>query len=410
MGIARVAVIGGGPAGVIAAGYSAKGGNHTVLLEKNNILLKKLLITGKGRCNITNNCDISDFFTQIPKNPEFMYSALYSFTNGDIVSLLADYGVETKVERGNRIFPVSGKAKTVADALEKFARGSGVQIKLNSEVKGVTKKDGKFIVSLKNGGKFEDVKNIDKLIIATGGISYPLTGSTGDGYKFAEKFGHSVTETKGGLVPLETKEEFVRELVGLSLKNVGVKIKNSRGKTVYDDFGEMLFSHYGVTGPTIISASSHINEKEENTIIIDLKPALSEKQLDERIIRDFLEFKNKNFANSLVQLLPKSLIPVIVKLSAISPDKKVNEITKEERRRLVSILKNFTLTFKKKRPVRDAIITSGGINVNEINPSTMESKIMSGLYFCGEILDVDGYTGGFNLQIAYSTGYLAGTN
>jgi predicted Rossmann fold flavoprotein len=338
-----------------------------------------------------------------------MYSAFYSFTNGDIVNLLADYGVKTKVERGDRVFPVSDSAKTVADALEKFARGNGADIRLNSEVKGVTKKDGKFTVSLKNGGKLENIKEIDKLIISTGGMSYPLTGSTGDGYKFAEKFGHSVTEIKGGLVPLETKEEFLGELAGLSLKNVGVKIKNSRGKTVYEDFGEMMFSHYGVTGPTVISASSHINEKEENTIIIDLKPALTEQRLDGRVIRDFSEFKNKNFANSLARLLPKSLIPVIVRLSGIPPDKKVNEITKEERRRLVFLLKNFTLAFKKKRPAAEAIITSGGINVKEINPSTMESKITPGLYFCGEILDVDGYTGGFNLQIAYSTGYLAGS-
>jgi len=402
----KVVVIGGGPAGVIAAGFSAKN-NNTILLEKNDILLKKLLITGKGRCNITNSCDISDFFQNIPKNPDFMYSSLYSFTNDDIVNLLKENGVETKVERGGRIFPVTDKAKTVADGLKKFLEKSGTKISLNSSVKDIEKRSDKFIITLENNKKIE---NIDSVIIATGGISYPKTGSTGSGYKFSKKLGHTVTELKGGLVPLEVKEEFVKKLVGLSLRNVDLKVKNENGKKIFQEFGEMMFSHYGITGPLVISASSHIDDTKENTVIIDLKPALSEKQLDDRILRDFAKFHNKNFANSLDELLPKSMIPVIVELSGIEPEKKVNSITKEERKQLAASLKELKLTITEKRPVSEAIVTSGGISVKEINPSTMESKIVPKLYFCGEVIDVDAYTGGFNLQIAYSTGYLAGIN
>ena len=399
----NVVVIGGGPAGVIAAAFSAKK-NNTVLLEKNDILLKKLLITGKGRCNITNNCDISDFFENIPRNPDFMYSSLYSFTNDDIINLLSEYGVKTKSERGGRVFPVTDKSKTVADGLIKLLEKSGTKIKLNSSVKSINKAS-KFIITLENG---ERITDIDSVIIATGGISYPKTGSDGSGHKLARKFGHTVTELKGGLVPLETKEELFRKLVGLSLKNVKLSIKNEKGKTIFSEFGEMMFAHYGITGPLVISASSHIDDKTENTAIIDLKPALSEKQLDDRILRDFSKFSNKNFTNSLDELLPKSLIPVIVELSRIPPEKKVNSITREERHRLVLLLKNLSMSIMGKRPVSEAIITSGGISVKEINPSTMESKLVPGLYFCGEIIDVDAYTGGFNLQIAYSTGYLAG--
>ena len=390
---------------MIAAGFSAKR-NDTILLEKNEILLKKLLITGKGRCNITNNCDISDFFSNIPKNPEFMYSSLYSFTNDDIIALLAEHGVKTKSERGGRVFPVTDKAKTVAEGLTNFLEKSGTKVRLNSSVKSI-EKDCKFRITLENGGKIED---IDYVVIATGGVSYPKTGSTGDGYRFSKKFGHMVTALKGGLVPLETGEEIFKRLVGLSLKNVELKIKNEKGKIIFQEFGEMMFAHYGITGPIVISASSHINDETQNTAIIDLKPALSEKQLDDRILRDFAKFANKNFANSLDELLPKSMIPVMVELSEIPPEKKVNVITKEERRRLVTLFKNLELTITRKRPISEAIITSGGVSVKEINPSTMESKLVSGLYFCGEIIDVDAYTGGFNLQIAYSTGYLAGTN
>lgn len=400
-------VIGGGPAGVIAASYSAKNGNETILVEKNSKLLSKLLITGKGRCNITNNCDIEDFFKNIPVNSQFMYSSLYSFTNDDIVNLLNQYGVETKVERGNRVFPVSDKALTVANGLSSFAKECGVKILLDSKVIKIEKKGDKFKIIIGSG---KIIDNIDNLIIATGGMSYPMTGSTGDGYNFAEKMGHTIATIKGSLVPLEVEERFVKELVGLSLRNVGIKVKNDKNKVIYDDFGEMLFAHFGVTGPLIISASAHINDDIKNTIHIDLKPALSEKQLDERVIRDFVEFQNRDFINSLDKLLPKSLIPVVAELSGIDIHKKCNAITKEERKKLLEILKNLTLTVTKKRPVKEAIITSGGINVSEINPSTMESKLVKGLYFCGEVIDVDGYTGGFNLQIAYSTGYLAGTS
>lgn len=403
----KTVVIGGGPSGIIAASYSAKNGNETILIEKNSKLLKKLLITGKGRCNITNNCDIQDFFNNIPVNKDFMYSSLYSFTNDDIISLLNQYGVETKVERGNRVFPLSDKAQDVANALISFAKDSGVRFLLNSPVIKIEKKGEKFKIVIGSG---KIIDNIDSLIIATGGMSYPMTGSTGDGYEFAKKLGHSISNIKGSLVPLEIEESFIKELVGLSLRNVAIKIKNEKSKVIYEDFGEMLFAHFGVTGPLIISASSHINDNEKNTLHIDFKPALSEKQLDERLIRDFLKFQNRDFINSLDELLPKSLIPVIAKQTGIEFHKKCNSITKEERKKLLDTLKNFTLTITKKRPVKEAIITSGGINVSEINPSTMESKLVKGLYFCGEILDVDAYTGGFNLQISYSTGYLAGIN
>jgi hypothetical protein len=407
VGIKKNVVIGGGPAGVIAASYSAKNGNETILVEKNSKLLCKLLITGKGRCNITNNCDIEDFFKNIPVNSQFMYSALYSFTNDDIVNLLNQYGVETKVERGNRVFPVSDKAQTVATGLTSFAKECGVKVLLNSKVIKIEKKGDQFKIIIGSG---KIIDHIDHLIIATGGMTYPMTGSTGDGYHFAEKMGHTIATIKGALVPLEVEEQFVKELVGLSLRNVGIKVRNEKNKVLYEDFGEMLFAHFGVTGPLIISASSHINDDVKNTLHIDLKPALSEKQLDERLIRDFAKFQNRDFINSLDELLPKSLIPVIAELTGIDLHKKCNAITKDERKKLLEILKNFTLTITKKRPVKDAIITSGGIKVSEINPSTMESKLVKGLYFCGEVIDVDGYTGGFNLQIAYSTGYLAGTS
>lgn len=405
--MSRVAVIGGGPSGVICAAEASRNGNEVFLFEKNSRLLKKLLITGKGRCNITNSADISDFFQNVPVNHEFLYSAFYTFTNEDIIKLLENEGLKTKNERGNRVFPVSDKASDVADALEKYLRKTKTKIRLNSEVTDIEKNENIFTLYI-NKKKQE----FDKVVIATGGLSYPVTGSTGDGYGFSEKLGHTVADLTPGLVPLTVKEEFCRDITGLSLRNVKVKLK-SNGKVIFEDFGEMMFTPYGVTGPLVISASSHLNKKNinnENFLYIDLKPALSEKQLDERILRDFKEFLNKDFANSLNKLLPKSIISVIIDRSGIDPHKKCNSVTKEERRRLVELLKGFKLTVTGKRPVKEAIITSGGINVKEINPSTMESKLVSGLYFCGEVIDVDAYTGGFNLQIAYSTGYLAGIN
>jgi len=400
----KTAVIGGGPAGVICAAEASKKGNTVFLYEKNEKLLKKLLITGKGRCNITNSSDISDFFPQIPVNHEFLYSALYTFTNDDIIQLIENEGVKTKNERGNRVFPVSDKAQDVAYALTSYLKKTNAKVLLNSRVTKILKTSDGFIVEA-NGKK----EQFDCVVIATGGLSYPATGSTGDGYEFSKKLGHTVTQLTPSLVPLEAKESFCEELKGLSLRNVKLKLV-CENKPVFEDFGEMMFTPFGVTGPLIISASSHLNEKKENFIYIDLKPALTEKQLDERILRDFKEFCNKDFANSLNKLLPKSIISVIIGLCGINPHKKCNAITKEERARLVKVLKEFKITVTKKRPIKEAIITSGGINVKEINPSTMESKLIRGLYFCGEIIDVDAYTGGYNLQIAYSTGYLAGTN
>lgn len=401
----KIAIIGGGPAGVMCAATAAKNNDDVHLFEKNNRLMKKLLITGKGRCNITNSSDISDFFYNIPVNHEFLYSAFYTFTNEDIINLLNNEGLKTKNERGNRVFPVSDKASDVADALERHLKKSGAKIHLNAEVENIEKKGDKFILYIN-----KKRQEFDKVVIATGGLSYPVTGSTGDGYRFSQKLGHTVTELEPNLVPLTVKESFCKEMTGLSLRNVCVKLKSNK-KVIFEDFGEMMFTPYGVTGPLIISASSHLNKKNinnDNILLIDLKPALSEKQLDDRILRDFCEFSNKDFSNSLNKLLPKSMISVIIEKSGIDSHKKCNSITKEERRHLVELLKNFTLTVTGKRPIKEAIITSGGISVNEINPSTMHSKIIDGLYFCGEVIDTDAYTGGFNLQIAYSTGYLAG--
>ncbi len=402
-----VAVVGGGPAGMMAAAVSARRGCKTVLIEKNNTLGKKLLITGKGRCNITNNAPIDEFIKNVPVNGNFLYSAFYSFTNDDMIKLIEKLGVKTKVERGERVFPVSDKASDVLAALKRMLANYGVNV-LTSEVKGIRPADNCKWHILLSGNK---ILECDSVVIATGGVSYPLTGSTGDGYRFAKELGHTVTDIKPSLVPLELGENYVRELMGLSLRNVSVTVV-SGNKKIYDDFGEMLFTHYGASGPVILSASSHIKNPAQNSykLVIDLKPALDFKTLDKRILRDFEEFKNKDFANSLGNLLPKKLIPVIIKLSGIAPDTKVNEITREQRHNLVELLKNLTFTVKKFRPVSEAIVTSGGVCIKEINPSTMEYKIAPGVYFAGEVIDVDAYTGGFNLQIAFSTGYVAGMN
>ena len=402
----KVAVIGGGPAGIMAAASSAMQGANVLLIEQNSYLGKKMGITGKGRCNITNACDIRDFIANIPVNGKFMHSAFYAFSNEDMINLLARYGVETKIERGNRVFPVSDKAKTVVDALKAYAKDSGVRA-VQDKVLSVKKLDNGFLLNLEKREKLK----ADRVIIATGGASYTATGSTGDGYKFASDLGHTIITPTPSLVPLTTSGNIAKDLMGLSLKNISVKISDTNGKKLYEDFGEMLFTHFGVSGPVILSASSHLRDFSKKYILsIDLKPALDEEALDKRLLRDFSKELNKDFVNSLDELLPKKLIPVVIKLSGIPERKKVRDITKEERTKLCNLLKKFTLEINGARPINEAIITSGGVSVKEINPKTMESKIVEGLYFAGEVIDVDAYTGGFNLQIAYSTGYLAGEN
>ena len=397
----KVIIIGGGPAGMLAAIKSRKEKNQVTIIEKNKILGKKMLITGKGRCNITSGVDMSEFIKNVPSNGKFLYSSFKNFTNKDILKLLK---IPVKLERGNRYFPVSDKAKDVVDALEKEL--SGVEIVTNTSATEIITKNNEAIGVKTNKGDFF----ADKIILATGGKSYPLTGSTGDGYEMAKKLGHTITQIKPALVPLVAKKESkiqCQQMQGLSLRNVGIKLFNNN-KLIYEDFGEMLFTHYGVTGPIILSASSHLvrQELKNPRIEIDLKPALTDEKLDERILRDFETEKNKEFRNSLDQLLPQKMIPVILEILQIN--KKVNEVKKVERQKLVRILKHFSIEIEVFRDISEAIITSGGINVKEINPKTMESKLIKNLYFAGEIIDVDAYTGGFNLQIAYSTGYTAG--
>lgn len=397
----KVIIIGGGPAGMLAAIKSKKEKNQVTIIEKNKILGKKMLITGKGRCNITSGVDMSEFIKNVPSNGKFLYSSFKNFTNKDILKLL---NIPVKLERGNRYFPVSDKAKDVVDALEKEL--SGVEILTNTSATEIITKNNEAIGVKTNKGDFF----ADKIILATGGKSYPLTGSTGDGYEMAKKLGHTITKIKPALVPLVAKKESkiqCQQMQGLSLRNVGLKLFNNN-KLIYEDFGEMLFTHYGVTGPIILSASSHLVRQELNNprIEIDLKPALTDDKLDERILRDFETEKNKEFRNALDQLLPQKMIPVILEILKIN--KKVNEVKKVERQKLVRTLKHFSIEIEGFRDISEAIITSGGINVKEINPKTMESKLIKNLYFAGEIIDVDAYTGGFNLQIAYSTGYTAG--
>jgi predicted Rossmann fold flavoprotein len=404
----KVVVIGGGAAGMLAAATAGSRGIDVILIEKNEILGKKLLITGKGRCNITNDCDIEELIENVPVNGKFLYSAFYTFTNIDVINLFNKLGIKTKVERGQRVFPVSDKSIDVVKALEKYMKQNNVKV-VKGEVTKVVSKDSTISnVILKDGRTFK----CDSVIVATGGASYPQTGSTGDGYKFAKENGHKVTKIMPSLVPLEVKEKWISSLRGLTLRNVSIKVLNKDNKKIYDDFGEMNFINSGVGGPIILSASSYMGdiEKEKYKIIIDLKPALSEEKLDKRIQRDFNKYSTKYFLDSLKDLLPKKLIPVIIELSKISPNKVVNQISKEERKNLVKLFKNITLEVKKYRPIKEAIVTSGGVKIDEINPSTMESKIVKGLFFAGEVIDVDAYTGGFNLQIAFSTGYLAGMN
>ncbi len=417
----KVVIVGGGPAGMLAGISAIKSKNEVIIIEKMDILGKKLLITGKGRCNITSNLPMDEFIKNVPGNGKFLYSSFNNFTNKDIVNILEEEGVKTKVERGQRVFPMSDKAIDVRDELLNKLIKLGAKIYKNSEAKEIIVKDKKVIgLKYKSENVIKEIK-CDKLILATGGKSYPLTGSTGDGYKLAEKVGHTVTKIRPSLVPLEVDKSYInicKELQGLSLKNVKIYLIDiNKGKNIYEDFGEMLFTHFGVSGPTILSSSAHLlrykdidNLLKENKIElrIDLKPALTEKKLNERILRDFSEEKNKEFKNSLNNLLPKKMIELIVRISEINPEKKVNEITKEERKKLVHILKNLNFIIRGFRNIEEAIITAGGIDIREINPKTMESKIVKGLFFAGEIIDVDAYTGGFNLQIAYSTGYTAG--
>ena len=404
----KVIIIGGGAAGMLAAYQAAKCGNDVSLYEKNEKLGKKIFITGKGRCNVTNACEVEELLDHVVTNKEFLYSGFYSFTNNAMMELLEEFGCPLKVERGNRVFPVSDHSSDVIAALQRGLRKENVDIYLNTTVKKILSDDGTVTgVRLASG----DTVKADKVIVATGGMSYQTTGSTGDGYDFARKAGHKATKLTPALVPFEIKEDFCKQLMGLSLRNVAVKM-TADGKKIYEDFGEMLFTHFGISGPVVLSASSYIGKYQgkELKFMIDLKPALNKDQLDHRVLKDFNKALNKDFVNSLDNLLPKKLIPVIVELSGIPEHKKVNEITKKERETLVSLLKRLELTITGVRGFKEAIITQGGVNVKEIDPGTMESKKVKGLYFAGEVLDLDAVTGGFNLQIAWSTGYLAGMN
>ena len=403
---------------MMAAIAAAQNKHKVILIEKMNMLGKKLLITGKGRCNITSSLYMSDFIKNIPGNGKFLYSAFQNYTNQDIIDFLKEQGLQVKEERGNRIFPVTDKSKDVLNCFEKKLKELGVEVRLNTSVKGIIV-DSNYVAGVQTNA---EKIYADKVILATGGKSYPLTGSTGDGYQMASKLGHAIEQIKPSLVPLEiyNREEAVK-MQGLSLRNVKIRIvekmSENQEKEIYEDFGELLFTHFGISGPTILSGSAHLVryqnleellKSKKIKLYIDLKPALTEEQLDDRILRDFKEAKNKQFKNSLDSLLPQKMISYVIEKSGIPENKKVNEITKEERKRLLQLLKTLEFTIKGFRPIEEAIITSGGINIKEINPKTMESKLVKGLYFAGEIIDVDAYTGGFNLQIAYSTGYTAG--
>lgn len=394
---------------MIAASTAADNGAEVILLEKQHRLGRKLLITGKGRCNITNDCDVEELIENVPTNGKFLYSAFYTFTNYDAINMFNSLGVATKTERGKRVFPESDKALDVVKALEKQVKDKKVKVILNAKVNKIMVKDNKIDKVIYNNN---EVIQCDSVILATGGMSYPLTGSTGDGYKFAKSLGHTIIDPKPSLIGIEVQEGFVKDLEKLSLRNVAITVVNSKNKKIYDDFGELEFTKYGLDGPIIKSASCRMKDtsKENYKIILDLKPALDEEKLDKRIIKDFTKYTNKNFENALDDLLPKKLIPIIIELSEIPRHLKVNQISKQQRLNLVHLLKHMTFTVKRYRPIEEAIITSGGIKVSEINSSTMESKIINNLFFAGEIIDVDAYTGGFNLQIAYSTAYLAGIN
>lgn len=404
----RVIVIGGGPAGMMAAGVAAQRGKKVKLIEQNRMLGKKLMITGKGRCNVTNACeDTQTLIQNVPTNGNFLYSALYGFTNLQTMEFFENLGVPLKVERGERVFPVSDKSADIVQAMRRFLIQNHVEL-IHDRVDAIATKDGKVCgVIASQRGEIA----ADSVILATGGLSYQATGSTGDGYTWAEDLGHTITDIRPSLVPIEVEEDWIAEVAGLSLKNVAITVYNQKGKKVYTDFGEMMFAHFGLTGPIVLSASAHIRNlgKESYRLVLDFKPALDEKQLDARICRDFQENPNKDFRNGLGGLLPSKMIPQVIALSGIDPYKKINSVTKEERSRLVHLLKQMEFHLQKFCDIDRAIVTSGGVCVKEINPSTMESKLVPGLFFAGEIIDVDAYTGGFNLQIAFSTGHLAGS-
>lgn len=404
-----VAVVGGGPAGMMAAVCAARLGARTALLEKNANLGRKLMITGKGRCNVCNQCDTATFIASVPGNSRFLYSAINRFSPQDTIEYFESLGVPLKTERGNRVFPISDKAADIVDAMKKDVEASGVSI-LQEEAKALIIEEGCM-----QGVKTSSEKRIyaGRVIIACGGLSYPGTGSTGDGYRLAKQAGHTVVSARPSLVPLVCRQAWCRELQGLSLRNIAIRVTDkSRGKEIYQDFGEMLFTHFGVSGPVILSASAHMRDftPDRYEISIDVKPGLSFEQLDLRLQRDFQKFQNRDFGNSLHELLPRKLIPVIVELSGIPAEKKCHQISRQERLDLGKLLKSLMVTVADFRPIEEAIITSGGVAVNEISPKTMESKLVKGLFFAGEVLDVDAYTGGFNLQIAFSTGYLAGNS
>ena len=400
--VVRVAVIGGGAAGMMAAGTAQSLGASVTIFEGMDRLGKKLAITGKGRCNVTNNCSSEEFLQNITKNRRFFYAAINSFSTSDTISFFEGLGVKLKTERGNRVFPESDKAKDIVDALRHYSSSCNI---VYSKVNGIKKTDDGFLISSSKGEY-----SFDKVIIATGGRSYPLTGSDGSGYKLSRSLGHTVTELFPSLIPLISKSSLCPKMQGLSLKNVSLKLLDKNRKTLYTDFGEMMFTHFGLTGPIILSASAHIRDMEFDglTVSIDLKPALDEKTLDSRLLSDFSKNANKDMINAMGDLLPSKMIAPFIEYTGIDERKKVNSITKEERKKILSSLKNFEIPICGFRPIEEAIITSGGVSVKEINPKSMESKLVPGLYFAGEVIDLDAYTGGFNLQIAFSSGYLAG--
>lgn len=396
-------VVGGGAAGMMAAITAAENGAQVTLLERNDRLGKKLYITGKGRCNVTNDCAPEDFFPNVPRNPRFLYSAIYAFPPREVMAWFEARGCALKTERGNRVFPQSDKSASVIDALRAELRRLGVRV-LQERALDIVTQDG-AVCGIETDGGFHKT---ERVILATGGCSYPQTGSTGDGYRMLEKLGHTIVPPVGSLVPLVEKGYDCKQMQGLALKNVTLRLVNQKGKTVFEEFGELLFTHFGLSGPVVLSASAHMNEKDSYTVLLDLKPALDEQKLDLRLLRDFEKFQNRDFENALVELLPKSMIPVIVRRSGIPAEEKVHSITREQRRALLELMKRFPVEIACKAPVEDAIVTSGGVKVSEIEPGTMQSKRVHGLYAAGELLDVDAYTGGFNLQIAWATGRAAG--
>ena len=403
----KVIIVGGGAAGMIAAIFAAKNGNDVLLLEKNEKLGKKIYITGKGRCNLTNDVSAREFFDFVVNNPKFLYGAINAFPPQAVKDFFEENGLRLKTERGNRVFPASDKASDVTKTLEKVMRETGVSVRLDTEVKAIITKDGKVTAVKTDKG----TEHCDSVVVCTGGMSYPLTGSTGDGYVFAKAAGHTIVKPRASLVGIELKDNDIYDLQGLSLKNVSIKAV-SDGKTVYEDFGEMLFTHYGISGPIVLSCSCLLNELDLKKVklVLDLKPALDEKTLDNRLIREIDSAKGKEIKTVARSLAPSSLVLFILKRAKIHPDKKCGELTREERRKLVSVFKNVELLPRELRPLSEAIITAGGVNVKEINPKTMESKIITGLFFAGEVLDVDCFTGGFNLQTAFATGFTAGKN